>query len=119
MSSPFFGEAQSCKEALSSLSVGEEGLSGARAGAGGGHCLGDCIAGASFAGRGAGRGRGSTGGCDGAGPELAGQLRASRRRAASAFYCWESPAEVFGGLDAPRARAAGRAEGVHLEVGDR
>ena len=43
MSSPFFGDAQSCNEALSSLSVGEDGLSGGFAGAGGGHCLGDCI----------------------------------------------------------------------------
>ena len=118
MSSPFFGDAHSCNEALSSLSVGEDGLSGGFAGAGGGHCLGDCIAGASFAGRGAGRGRGSTDGCAGAGPELAGQLRASRRRAASAFYCWESPAEVFGGLDAPRARTSDTRGGVRLEVGE-
>ena len=42
--------------------------------------------------------------------ELAGQrLRVAAVRG-EAFYCWESPAEVFGGLDAPRARAAGRAE---------
>ena len=67
------------------------------------------LAGASFAGRGAGRGRGSTDGCAGAGPELAGQLRASPAARGERFLCWESPAEVFGGLDAPRALTPGRA----------
>ena len=42
--------------------------------------------------------------------ELAGQrLRVAAVRG-EAFYCWESPAEVFGGLDAPRARAPRRAK---------
>ena len=44
LSSPFLGEAQSCKEALSSFNVGDDGLSGALAGAGGGQAgRGDCI----------------------------------------------------------------------------
>ena len=44
LSSPFFGDAQSCKEAFSSFKVGDDGLSGGLLGAGGGQdCLGDCI----------------------------------------------------------------------------
>ena len=44
LSSPFFGEAQSWSEAFSSFKVGDDGLSGGLAGAGGGQaCLGDCI----------------------------------------------------------------------------
>ena len=47
----------------------------------------------------------------------------SRRCAASAFYCWESPAEENLGarmrLASFASRARGRRGGVHPEVGDR
>ena len=42
--------------------------------------------------------------------ELAGQRLRGPAVRGDAYYCWESPAEVFGGLDAPRALTPGRAE---------
>jgi len=109
LSSPFFGDAQSCKEALSSFNVGDEGLSGGLLGAGGGQaCLGDCIL------RGAGA-AGVTPRVDGVRVEL------PRRAGGSVFCVPAARGERFlllgspsggkpGGPDAPRARSAGRAE---------